>query len=73
MRRTCFFLISNRKKKVFDNFVYLHIEATIGPQALAKAPKERNIPVITPFWFSGPIFVTRVIMHVTTMAVAARS
>ena len=50
--------------------MYLPIDATIGPQARAKAPNDRNIPVITPFWFSGPILVTRVIMHVTTIAVA---
>lgn len=48
-------------------------EATTGPQARANAPKERNIPVITPFWFSGPIRVTRVIIQVTTIAVAVNN
>lgn len=48
----------------------LPVEATIGPQARASAPIDRKTPVIAPFWFSGPIRVTNVIMHVTTMAVA---
>lgn len=50
----------------------LPMDATIGPHARANAPNDRNIPVIIPFWFSGPTRVTKVIMQVTTIAVAVK-
>lgn len=39
------------KKKKFSRkpFYFLPEDATIGPQARANAPSERNVPVITPF------------------------
>ena len=34
---------------------YLHVQATKGPTALARAPIDRNIPMIFPFWSSLPV------------------
>lgn len=33
----------------------LPVENSIGPIALARAPKDLNIPIIVPFWSSEPI------------------
>jgi len=48
------------------------MEAKIGPAALAKAPRDLKIPMTLPFWWSPPNFDTIVIMHGTTIAVAAK-
>jgi len=49
------------------------ILATMGPTARAKAPSDLKIPITVPFWSCDPSFETRVIIHGTTIAVAAAS
>ena len=43
----------------------------MGPTARAKAPSDLKIPITVPFWSCDPSFETRVIIHGTTIAVAA--
>ena len=38
----------------------------MGPKARAKAPIERNIPKMAPFWFGGPQVETKVVNVGTT-------
>ena len=45
----------------------------MGPTARAKAPSDLKIPITVPFWSCDPSFETRVIIHGTTIAVAAAS
>jgi len=45
----------------------------MGPIARAKAPSDLKIPITVPFWSCDPSFETRVIIHGTTIAVAAAS
>lgn len=46
------------------------ILATIGPNALARAPSDLNIPIKDPFWCSNPYCDAIVIIQGTTIAVA---
>ena len=43
-------------------------EETIGPNALAKAPRDRKVPKIVPFWSGGPLDEARVVKQGTTVA-----
>ena len=43
-------------------------EAEIGPKARARAPIERKIPRMTPFWSGGPLDDITVVRHGTTIA-----
>lgn len=42
-----------------------------GPKALASAPRDRNTPITTPFWFVPPNPEISVVRHGTTVADAA--
>lgn len=46
------------------------VDDTIGPRALAKAPRDRKIPNTVPFWSKLPYFAVNVVMQVTQNAVA---
>ena len=48
------------------------VEAQTGPKARANAPRERKIPKMVPFWLKLPYFEVRVVMQVTTNAVAKK-
>lgn len=46
------------------------VDDTIGPSALAKAPRDLKMPSTVPFWSKFPYLAVRVVMHVTQKAVA---
>lgn len=46
------------------------VDDTIGPRALARAPRERKMPSTVPFWSKLPYLAVSVVMHVTQKAVA---
>lgn len=49
-----------------------HADAMMGPRARARAPSDLKIPSTLPFWSKLPYLEMRVVMQVTTKAVAAK-
>ena len=60
----------NQHKIILQVLKYLLNDVNIGPKALARAPKDRNIPVAVPRCSGVPNVDIKVVRHGTTMALA---
>lgn len=58
------------KYVILDPTLQNAILATMGPTALARAPKDRKIPITVPFCCSVPCCDASVVIEGTTIAVA---